>query len=88
MAQIRQHSYRRVSGEALEASRLVADLSNLQRRYLALLVAGYAIKGIALELALSETETEAVRTSLIHALDAVTTADLVRIGILAGLDRP
>lgn len=76
----------RITGEEVEAHRLVGSLAADECRVLAGIVAGKTLRTIASELRISEAKAEIVLAEIHRKFAVRTTADLVRIGIYAGFD--
>lgn len=70
-----------------EARRLVGHLTMRERDVLTRLVAGGSTKGIARELGISPRTVEIHRGNLMKKFNSRSTADAIRIGIYAELDR-
>jgi len=79
-------TFHRISGEEIEARRLVAALDPEERRVLTDLVHGKSLQAIAADLGIFQFDAEAAKSKLLRKLNAATTADLIRIGIYAGLE--
>ena len=71
----------------LEAEKLVAELEPRERAGLERIVEGCSLVRIAGELGLSLEEAAQAKASLMSKLGASATADLVRIGLYAQVDR-
>ena len=69
-----------------KATQLVSTLSPRERDTLALLTKGNSNKAIASELNISPRTVEIHRANAFKKINAVSTADAVRIGLYAGLD--
>jgi DNA-binding CsgD family transcriptional regulator len=78
-------SFRRITGEQLDAQRLLDSLNAEQRCVLDRIAKGYSLRSIAVELAVPESHIERLRSDLLRKFDARTTADLIRIRIYAGV---
>lgn len=82
------------TGRALEGKRrelvrarlLVQQLSNRERQVLSALVNGSSSKNIGAVLGISPRTVEIHRANLVKKLDASSTVDAIRIGLLAGED--
>jgi FixJ family two-component response regulator len=71
--------------DAVDPSAAAEKLTGLEREFLGLVVAGESTERITLRLAISEARAREVQQSLKSKLEARTTADLVRAGLVAGL---
>ena len=69
-----------------EATQLVSNLSPRERDTLALLTKGNSNKAIASELKISPRTVEIHRANALKKINAMSTADAVRIGVYAGWD--
>ena len=81
------HDQLRALGERAYAKRLVGGLSAGERQILRCVVSGMSPRGIAAAKEISVAQVEDVRMSMMRKLQARTTADAVRIGLLAEVDR-
>ena len=71
--------------DAVDPSAAAEKLTGLEREFLGLVVAGESTEHITLRLEISEARAREVQQSLKSKLEARTTADLVRAGLVAGL---
>jgi len=71
----------------LEAKKRVAELEPREREVLECIVGGYSLIRVAGELGVSLEDAVRLKASLMRKLGANVTADLVRIGIYAQVDR-
>lgn len=78
--------YHRITGEALEAQRLVQSLEADERRIFTAIVHGSSLRAIAQESDISKPQAEAIRCEILRKMGVGTTADLIRIGVYAGID--
>ena len=62
---------------------MVANLSEIERKVLARIVEGESIKSLSRALSITSDAALKARDGLMEKLSARTTADLVRIGLLA-----
>lgn len=67
---------------------LVANLTEIERKVLARIVQGESIKSLSRELSITPDAALQARDSLMVKLSARTTADLVRVGLLARVRWP
>jgi DNA-binding NarL/FixJ family response regulator len=70
-----------------EAIQIVGRLDEAELELLALLVLGESTRSVATKLGTGPGEIEARQVSLMQKLSATTTAEAVRLGLLAGIDR-
>lgn len=70
-----------------DAEQVVSELTTRERQVLALVTRGLGNKSIARELGISPRTVEIHRANCFAKLNAGSTADAVRIGVHAGLDR-
>lgn len=68
-----------------EARKLVDRLEPKERDLLSLVVEGYSLLKASVVLGVSLEETARLKVSLLQKLDATRSADLVRVGLYAGL---
>jgi FixJ family two-component response regulator len=81
-----ERRFHRITGEEVEAHRLVRSLATDECQVLAGIVAGNTLRTIASEMGISEPQAEAALAEILRKFAVRTTADLVRIGIYAGYD--
>lgn len=74
----------RITGEEIEAHRLVRSLDEDERRVLAGIVQGKSLQAVAGEMGISEGVVEDAHSEILRKFAVRTTADLVRIGLYAG----
>lgn len=74
-----------LSEESSRASALVQTLTDTEVRFLRSVIEGKSQRMIASELRVTEGEVEELKASLMRKLGAEATADVVRIGLYAGL---
>lgn len=72
----------------LMARRLVIGLDAIERRILICLVRGMSKRALAALLCVPMDDLERVQASMMNKLNALTTADTVRIGLYAQVDPP
>ena len=78
-------NYRKILHDEVRASRVVSLLDDDHRRVFSYIVQGYSVAAIASEMQVSEGAINNIREALVHKTGCKTTADLVREGLLAGL---
>jgi two-component system, LuxR family, response regulator FixJ len=80
------HEGLRALGDRAYAKRLVGGLNVLELQILRCVVAGMSGRDIATAKGIGLAEAEDLRISMMRKLQARTTADAVRIGLLADVD--
>jgi len=78
-------SFHRITHDEIEAERLVKSLDTAERRLLAGLSRGRSLRDVAAELDVSEPQALAIKTGILRKFGMTMTAELVRVGICAGL---
>jgi FixJ family two-component response regulator len=86
-AAARKNLRRREDANREEARDLVAGLTIRERQTLELVTRGLSSKAIARELGISPRTVEVHRANAFEKINASSTADAIRIGVHAGLDR-
>ena len=72
----------------IEAQKLVRELNQRELQVLAGLVDGFSTTSIAASLSISPQEAARTTNVLMEKLSAKTTADAVRVGLYASVQRP
>ncbi len=83
----RKNLRRRENANRQDAQDLVAGLTTRERETLELVTRGLSSKAIARELGISPRTVEVHRANAFEKINASSTADAIRIGVHAGLDR-
>jgi FixJ family two-component response regulator len=78
-------SFHRITREELDAQRLLNSLNSEQRCVIGGIVNGCSLRSLAAELGVPESHVEGVRSEILRKFDVRTTADLIHIGIHAGV---
>jgi FixJ family two-component response regulator len=73
---------------AREAVRLIATLNRQEKQIIAFIVSGHSITSIAASLSIDPHFAEHAKQLIMKKLSARSTADVVRIGIYAGVSSP
>ena len=85
-ATVRERAWRNEKAARADARKRIAALTSRERQVLGLVARGFSNKAVARELGISPRTVEVHRANVYQKISADSTADAVRIGILAGLD--
>lgn len=78
-------SFYPMTRDEVEAKLLVRTLDPAERRLLRGLTGGKSLRTIAETIGIAESQAEALKSNMLRKFGMRTTADLVRVGLCAGL---